>query len=76
MLPRRDRPDFLDVDLAGDHVVPEADHDLGEQLEPVALLVRDQDPQLLGARHAAKIERLPQFAVVSATGSAPARSEG
>ena len=26
---------------------PSPDNDLGEQLEPVALLVRDQDPQML-----------------------------
>ncbi len=35
--------DFLDVDLTCDHLVPEPGHDLGEQFEPLALLVRDQD---------------------------------
>ena len=40
-------PDFFDVDLARDHVVAEPDHDLGEQLEPVAPLVRDQNTQML-----------------------------
>ncbi len=45
-LPRRDRTHLLDVDLAGDHVVPEPDDDLGEQLEPVAPLVRDQDAEM------------------------------
>ena len=47
LLPRGLRADFLHVDLARDHVVAEADHDLGEQLEPVAPLVRDQDAQML-----------------------------
>jgi len=47
MLPGGDRPDFLDVDLAGDHVVTETDHDLREQFEPVAPFVRDQDAQVL-----------------------------
>jgi hypothetical protein len=37
------RADLLDVDLACDHLVPEPGHDLGEQVEPLALLVRDQD---------------------------------
>ena len=50
MLPGGRRADFLDVDLAGDHVVSEPDHDLGEQLQPVALLVRDQDAQVLEGR--------------------------
>ena len=35
--------DFLDVDLAGDHFVAEPCDDLSEQLEPLALLVCDQD---------------------------------
>ena len=35
--------DFLDVDLTCDYLVPEAGNDLGEQFEPLALLVRDQD---------------------------------
>ena len=43
MLPRGDRPDLLDVDLTRDHVVPEPDHDLGEQLQPLPPLVRDQE---------------------------------
>jgi hypothetical protein len=33
--------DLGDVGLAGDHPVAEPGHDLGEQLQPVALLVRD-----------------------------------
>ena len=47
-LARRRRADILDVDLAGDHVVPEPDHDLGQQLQPFALLVGDQDTKMLG----------------------------
>ena len=39
--------DFHDVDLAGDHVVSEPDHDLGKQLQPIASFVRDQDTQML-----------------------------
>ena len=46
-LPRGDRSDLPDVDLAGDHLVAEPGDDLGEQLEPVAALVRDQDTQVL-----------------------------
>ena len=46
------RSDLSDVDLAGDHLVPEPGHDLSEQLEPVTALVRDQDAQVgdLGLR--------------------------
>jgi len=61
MLSGRDRADLLHVDLAGDHVVPEPDHHLCEQLEPVAPLVRDQDPQMLEivsqTRHGERIVR-------------------
>ena len=39
--------DILDVDLARDHVVTQTCHDLREQLEPVALLVRDQNAEML-----------------------------
>ena len=45
-LSRGHRPDLLHVNLARDHLVPEPGHDLGEQLEPLPLLVRDQDTQL------------------------------
>jgi len=49
------RPDLFHVDLAGDHLVPEPGHDLGKQLEPLPLLVRDQYPQvpdpILSHRH-------------------------
>jgi hypothetical protein len=48
-----DGADFLDVDLARDHLVPEPRYDLCEQLEPVSLLVRDQYTQVLGLGHAA-----------------------
>jgi hypothetical protein len=43
LLPRGCLPYFLDVGLAGDHLVPESGHDLREQLEPVAPFVRDQN---------------------------------
>lgn len=33
--------------VAGDHLVAEPDDDLGEQFEPVPLLVCDQDAQVL-----------------------------
>ena len=42
------RADFLDVDLAGYHLVPQSGYDLSEELEPLALLVRDQDTQMRG----------------------------
>ncbi len=42
MLARSHRADLLDVDLAGDHLVTESCHDLGEQLQPVPPLVGDQ----------------------------------
>jgi hypothetical protein len=48
LLPRRLRSDFLHVDLAGDHVMAQPDDDLGEDVEPLALLVCDQDAQMLG----------------------------
>ena len=38
---------FLDVDLAGNHLVAEAGYDLRKQLEPIAPLVRDQDAKML-----------------------------
>ena len=44
---RGDRPDFPNVDLGGDHLVTESGDDLGEQLEPVATLVGDQDAEVL-----------------------------
>lgn len=44
-LPRGHCGDCRDVGLAGDHLVPEPRDDLGEQLEPVPPLVRDQDAQ-------------------------------
>ena len=47
LLPRRQGSDLLHVDLACDHVVAQADHDPGKELEAVALLVRDQDSQML-----------------------------
>ena len=47
VLPRRHRADVLHRDLARDHVVPETDHDLREQLQPVAFLIRDQNTQML-----------------------------
>ena len=47
LLARGDRGDLSDVDLAGDHLVAEPGDDLGEQLEPVAPLVRDQDAEVL-----------------------------
>ena len=49
-LPRGHGADLSDVDLAGDHLMAEAGHDLGEQLEPVPPLVRDQDAEVLGRR--------------------------
>src|SRR5579859_39594 len=48
MLPGRDLPDLLDVDLTGDHVMPQPDHHLRQQLQPIAPLARDQDTQMLG----------------------------
>ena len=46
-LPLGGGSNFLDVDLASDHLVAEADHDLRKQLEPIAPLVRDQDAKML-----------------------------
>jgi hypothetical protein len=43
-LPRGRRSNLLDVDLTRDHVVAKCDHHLREKLQPVALLVRDQNP--------------------------------
>jgi hypothetical protein len=47
LFPGRHCSDGRDVDLAGDHLVPEACDYLGEQLEPVASFVGDQDAQVL-----------------------------
>jgi hypothetical protein len=47
-LPGRDRADFLDVDLAGDHLVPETGHDLREEFESLAPLVGDQNAEVPG----------------------------
>ena len=46
-LPLGGGSNFLDVDLAGDHLMAEADYDLREQLEPIASLVRDEDAKVL-----------------------------
>ena len=40
--------DLVDVDLARDHDVPKPGDDLGEQVQPVAPLVRNQDTQVPG----------------------------
>ena len=40
---RGNRTNFLDVDLASDHVMAQPRDDLRKQLKPLALLVRDQD---------------------------------
>ena len=49
VLPRGHRGDRRDVDLAGDHFVPEPGDNLGEQLEPITPLVGDQDAQVLNS---------------------------
>jgi hypothetical protein len=54
-LSRGHRADLLHVDLTRDHLVPKPGHHLRKQLEPLPLLVRDQDTQvpdlLAGHRH-------------------------
>src|SRR5881397_3507554 len=47
VLPLGGGSDFLDVDLASDHIMAEPDYDLREQLEPIAPLVRDEDAKVL-----------------------------
>ena len=47
-LPRRDRPHVLDVDLTGDHLVPEAGDDRRDEGQPIRPFVRDQNAQMLG----------------------------
>jgi hypothetical protein len=39
--------DLLDVNLTCDHLVAQPSHDPGEQFEPLPLLVRDQDAELV-----------------------------
>ena len=51
-LPRRHGRDVGDVDLAGDHLVTEAGHHLGEHLEPIGPLIRDQDAKVMDPVHA------------------------
>jgi hypothetical protein len=50
LFPRGHRTDLFHVDLASDHVVPKPRHDLRKQLEPLALLVRDQDAEIAPVR--------------------------
>src|SRR4029078_4634481 len=45
--PRGHDANFLDIDLTRDHVVSQPDHDLGQKLQALTLLVRDQDAQVL-----------------------------
>jgi hypothetical protein len=45
-LPCGDRADLFDVDLSRDHLMPEPGHDLGEQLEALTPLVRNQNAQV------------------------------
>jgi hypothetical protein len=47
LLPCSHRGDRRDVDLAGDHLMPEPGYNLSEQLKPVAPFVGNQDPQPL-----------------------------
>ena len=47
VLSRRHCSHCRDVDFSSDHLVPEPTDDLGEQLQAVAPLVRDQDAQAL-----------------------------
>ena len=68
VLPRSHRADLLDVDLAGDHLVTETSHDLGEQLEPVPSLVRDQDAEGRDLRIAQQLRSKSQEADSSAVG--------
>ena len=51
-LPGRHRCDLRDVDLAGYHLVPEPLHHLGEKLESVRALIRDQDAKVMDPVHA------------------------
>jgi hypothetical protein len=46
MLFRCDRADFLDVDLASDHLMAEPGDNLSEQFQPVASLIGDQDAKM------------------------------
>ena len=41
--PGGDRADLLDVDLAGDHLVPECRDDRSDEGQAIDALVRDQD---------------------------------
>ena len=56
-LSRGYRPDFLHVDLACDHLVPEPCDDLGEQLESLPPLIRDQDTQVRDLVHSHRNNR-------------------
>ena len=46
-LPRGHGADVLDVDLAGDHLVAERDHDRSDERETVLALVGDQNAQMI-----------------------------
>ena len=45
---RRNGPDVLDLDLPGDHLVPECGDDRRHQLQAILPLVRDQNAQMFG----------------------------
>jgi hypothetical protein len=59
-LSRGHRPDFLDIDLARDHLVSEPGRDPGEQLEPIPLLVGDQYPADAGSRVLSRRPKMQQ----------------
>jgi hypothetical protein len=46
-LPRRHGAHVFHIDLAGDHLVSEGDHDRGDEREAVLALVGDQHAQML-----------------------------
>ena len=46
-LPCSDGRNVRDVDLAGDDLVTEPGHDLGENSKPVGPLIRDQNSQVM-----------------------------
>jgi hypothetical protein len=66
VLPCSHRADLFDVDLACDHLVAESCDDLGEQLEPVPPLVRDQDAEMRYLRVAYQLRSKRQEADSSA----------
>jgi hypothetical protein len=65
VLPSGHRADLCDIDLARDHLVTQTRHHLGEQLEPVSTLVRDQYAERRCLRVTHRLRSKSQVAILA-----------